>query len=150
MSSTVLLAPLRRERLWISALPKQVQTCPNFSGWPFHFSFRQRADRIVPVPSDFNMGVSNYNDVPSKPLPHNFPAGNVAIADGTLQLKVNAYDDSGHVNGGEVVTNDKFMYGSLRTVLKSSGVPGVVEGVFFYCETLAWTGQSDVWRVLML
>ena len=63
-----------------------------------------------------------------------FVPGNVALGSGSLDLKVSAYEGSGNVQSAEIVTNDIFKYGSVRTVLKSSGVPGVVEGNFFYCK----------------
>ena len=54
-----------------------------------------------------------------------------------MDLKVNAYTGNGSVQSAEIVTNSMFKYASVRTVLKSSGVPGVVEGNFFYGK-LVW------------
>jgi hypothetical protein len=47
-------------------------------------------------------------------------------------MKVSAYNGNGNIISSEIATNDRFKYASVRTVLKSSGVPGVVEGNFFY------------------
>jgi hypothetical protein len=49
-------------------------------------------------------------------------------------MKVSAFTGSGSIQSSEIATNDVFKYASVRTVVKSSGVPGVVEGNFFYCE----------------
>lgn len=79
------------------------------------------------------ISISNYGPLDG-PVGHTFVPGNVALGDGALEVKVNAYDGSGNVNCGEIQTNDAFLYGSMRTVLKSSGVPGIVEGMFTYRE----------------
>ncbi|PFH53721.1 glycoside hydrolase family 16 protein [Amanita thiersii Skay4041] len=67
------------------------------------------------------------------PIPHQFVAQNVLLGSGSVDLKVNAYNpSSGQVVSAEMATTDQFLYASVRTVLKSSGVPGVVEGNFMY------------------
>jgi hypothetical protein len=77
------------------------------------------------------ISISNYT-VDNPPVPHSFVPGNVALGSGSLDLKVSAYQGNGSVQSSEIVTNDIFKFASVRTVLKSSGVSGVVEGNFFY------------------
>lgn len=76
--------------------------------------------------------ISDYG-VGSSPVAHDFTPSAVSFGAGTLNLKVSAYVPSqGSVHGAEIVTNSEFLYGSMRTVMKSSAVPGIVEGLFFY------------------
>jgi hypothetical protein len=77
------------------------------------------------------ISISDYT-VNRTPVPHTFVPGNVALGSGSLDLKVSAYQGSGSVQSSEIVTQDIFKFASVRTVLKSSGIPGVVEGFFFY------------------
>lgn len=86
------------------------------------------------------MSISDYGPLDG-PVKHTFVPGNVVLGDGVLEVKVNAYDGSGNVNCGEIQSNDAFLYGSMRTVLKSSGVPGIVEGMFTYREL-----STQTWR----
>ena len=79
------------------------------------------------------ISISNYT-VKSTPVAHTFVPGNVALGSGSLDLKVSAYGGTGSVQSSEIVTQDIFQFASVRTMLKSSGVPGVVEGSFFYCK----------------
>jgi hypothetical protein len=79
------------------------------------------------------ISISNYT-INRTPVPYTFVPGNVALGSGSLDLKVSAYQGNGSVQSSEMVTNDIFKFASVRTVLKSSGVPGVVEGNFFYCK----------------
>lgn len=72
------------------------------------------------------------NPILGKSTPHVFLGSNVALGNGTLDLKVSAYPGSGHIQAAEVTTDDNFKYASVRTVLKSSKTRGVVEGNFFY------------------
>jgi hypothetical protein len=70
----------------------------------------------------------------SSGVPHVFAPENVALTDGALSLKVSAYSGSGNVLGAQVSTESQIKYASVRTVQKSSKVPGVREGNFFYRE----------------
>ncbi|KAJ3512935.1 hypothetical protein NLJ89_g3238 [Agrocybe chaxingu] len=70
--------------------------------------------------------------VDATPIPREFTQDNVNFGTGALNLKVNAYSGSGPVIGAEIGTLEQFLYGSVRTVQRSSSVPGVVEGNFFY------------------
>jgi hypothetical protein len=79
------------------------------------------------------ISISNYT-VKGTPVPHSFVPGNVALGSGSLDLKVSAYHGTGSVQSSEIVTNNLFKFASVRTVLKSSGIPGIVEGNFFYCK----------------
>ncbi|KIY61712.1 glycoside hydrolase family 16 protein [Cylindrobasidium torrendii FP15055 ss-10] len=89
--------------------------------------------------SQFNMGVSNYNNVPSTPILHDFVNSNVAFGDGVLEMKVQAYSGSGNVQSSEIVSNDEFLYGSLRVTMKSSKTKGICEGIFFFKSDLQET-----------
>jgi len=55
----------------------------------------------------------------------------VAFGDGALNLKVDAFTGDS-IHSAEIITTDKLEYTSVRTVLKSSPVLGIVEGSFFY------------------
>ena len=79
------------------------------------------------------ISVSKYT-VNKANLPHTFVPGNVAFGSGSLDLKVSAYDGSGSVQSSEIVTRNTFKFASVRTVIKSSTTPGVVEGNFCYCK----------------
>ena len=92
---------------------------------PFYLTFCRTS------PRNYGIAISNY-PVSSKPIAHDFVTSNVAFGDGTLNLKVDAFTGD-FVHGAEIITTDKLKYASVRTVLKSSPVPGIVEGNFFYC-----------------
>lgn len=79
---------------------------------------------------DHGISISNYA-VSSTPVAHDFAASNVAFGDGALNLKVDAFTGDS-VHSAEIITTDKLQYASVRTVLKSSPVAGIVEGNFFY------------------
>ncbi|CAA7260642.1 unnamed protein product [Cyclocybe aegerita] len=72
--------------------------------------------------------------IDATPISREFTQDNVNFGTGALNLKVNAYSGSGPVIGAEIGTLEQFLYGSVRTVQRSSSVPGVVEGNFFYSE----------------
>ena len=55
----------------------------------------------------------------------------MAFGDGALNLKVDAFTGDS-IHSAEIITTDKLEYTSVRTVLKSSPVLGIVEGSFFY------------------
>lgn len=101
----------------------------------------------------YNIGISQYGPL-GTPVPHDFVASNVAFGNGYLGLKVNAYT-SGSVHSAEIVTNDVFKYASVRTVLKSTAVQGIVEGNFFYCEystavfpSTTMVIQNIMWKII--
>lgn len=84
------------------------------------------------------MHVSDYS-VPNDPLNHTFTPANAALStvDGftVLDLKVSAYT-SGNVICAAVGTDSvSIEYASVRTMLKSSPIEGIVEGNFFYRES---------------
>lgn len=86
--------------------------------------------------SNMNLSISNFN-VGSTPVVHTFFPSNVAIGNnGSLELTVKSYAGSGPVSSAEISTTAEFTYCSARTVMKTSSVPGVCVGSFFY--------QSDV------
>ena len=79
------------------------------------------------------ISISNYA-IEDTPMSYTFVPENVALGSGSVDLKVSAYNGTGNVQSSEILTQDIFKFASVRTVLKSSGVPGVVEGNFFYCK----------------
>ncbi|KAG6807665.1 hypothetical protein H0H92_006756 [Tricholoma furcatifolium] len=81
--------------------------------------------------SSYGISISDYS-VSSTPVAHTFTPDNVALGTGSLEMTVSAYTGSGAVISSEIVTNELFEFGSVRTVLQSSTTPGVVEGNFFY------------------
>lgn len=69
---------------------------------------------------------------PSKgPVPREFLKSNVYFGNGVLNMRVNGYT-GGFIKGAEIATLNSAPYGSVRVQYKSSGVPGVCEGNFFY------------------
>ena len=83
----------------------------------------------------FGLSISDYPvGAGSGSVAHYFRPENVKLGDGSLDLVVNAYDGGDYVYSAEIASDQTTLYGSLRTVLKSSGVPGVCEGLFFYSE----------------
>ncbi|KAF8064210.1 concanavalin A-like lectin/glucanase domain-containing protein [Lyophyllum atratum] len=87
--------------------------------------------------------ISDY-PISAGPVPRTFTPNNVAFGSGSLDMKVSAYTGSGSILSSEIATDDVFKYASVRTVLKSSGVPGVVEGNFFYLND----NQETDWEIL--
>ncbi|TFK25238.1 concanavalin A-like lectin/glucanase [Coprinopsis marcescibilis] len=67
-------------------------------------------------------------------LQHMFRPINVELTNAALNLKVQAYSGSGDVQAAEIATDAVFLYGSVRTVMKSSTTPGVCEGNFLYAN----------------
>ncbi|KAG6832576.1 hypothetical protein H0H87_001232 [Tephrocybe sp. NHM501043] len=99
--------------------------------------------RLSMIYRSHGVSVSNYV-VTFGPVPHTFTPSNLAFGSGSLDMKVSAYSGSGAVLSSEIVTDDLFKYASVRTVLKSSGVGGVVEGNFFYLNG----NQETDWEIL--
>ncbi|TFK44189.1 concanavalin A-like lectin/glucanase [Crucibulum laeve] len=116
-------------------------TCDTYvvSGIPGGFQQRVYADfssatsggDVATLLSQYGLSISDYS-INGSPVPHTFTPNNAALGAGTLNLKVSAYSGSGAVQSAEVVTDTTFKYASVRTVMKSSTTPGIVEGNFFY------------------
>ncbi|KAF8149497.1 concanavalin A-like lectin/glucanase domain-containing protein [Crassisporium funariophilum] len=83
--------------------------------------------------SSAGFGISSYPII-GTPYPREFLPANVLFGEGTLDMKVNAFFGTGSIGSAEFATLEHFQYGSVRTVQKSSSVPGVVEGNFFYAS----------------
>ncbi|KIY65450.1 glycoside hydrolase family 16 protein [Cylindrobasidium torrendii FP15055 ss-10] len=89
--------------------------------------------------SQYGLSISTYGDVPSTPIQHDFVGSNVALGNGVLEMKVQAYSGSGHVKSSEIVSDDEFLHGSLRVTMKSSMTKGICEGIFFFKSDLQET-----------
>ncbi|KAF8893411.1 concanavalin A-like lectin/glucanase [Infundibulicybe gibba] len=79
------------------------------------------------------LAISNY-PVNDQPVPHSFVPENVALGAGTLNMKVNGWSGNGAIKSAEIITQDRFRYASVRTILKSSPTKGIVEGNFMYAS----------------
>lgn len=81
---------------------------------------------------------------------HTFMPDHVSLGDGVLEMKVSAYANDQNVLSSQITSNESFKYASVRVVQKSSGVPGVCEGNFFYCMFLYWGLRTPLtrWRVV--
>ncbi|KAF6763223.1 concanavalin A-like lectin/glucanase domain-containing protein [Ephemerocybe angulata] len=102
------------------------------------FSTAQAGQSASTLLSNNGFSISDWPVTDTPPaISHTFVPGNVALTNGALSLKVNAYSGSGNVIGAEFSTNEEFTYVSVRTVQKSSSVPGVCEGNFFYKDQVA-------------
>ncbi|KAF5326278.1 hypothetical protein D9611_000486 [Ephemerocybe angulata] len=102
------------------------------------FSTAQAGQSASTLLSNNGFSISDWPVTDTPPaISHTFVPGNVALTNGALSLKVNAYSGSGNVIGAEFSTNAEFKYVSVRTVQKSSSVPGVCEGNFFYKDQVA-------------
>ncbi|PPQ71287.1 hypothetical protein CVT24_012341 [Panaeolus cyanescens] len=96
------------------------------------FSVAKAGDDAAGLLRTYGLSISNY-PVASQPVTRDFRRENVRLGDGTLDLHVNAYSEAdGTLYSAEVLTDDTFKYASVRTVLKSSRTPGVVQGNFFF------------------
>ncbi|EKM74934.1 hypothetical protein AGABI1DRAFT_47135 [Agaricus bisporus var. burnettii JB137-S8] len=93
--------------------------------------------------SSFGIGISS-DTVRSTPIPRTSVPSNIALGNGALNLKVSRYSGSGAVQSAEMVTRDTFKFASVRTSMKSSKTPGVVEGNFFYLND----NQEIDWETL--
>ncbi|KAG5643179.1 hypothetical protein DXG03_001383 [Asterophora parasitica] len=107
------------------------------------FSKVSPGGNVASLLSANGISISNY-PISAGPVPRTFTPNNVAFGSGSLDMKVSAYRGSGSVLSSEILTNDLFKYASVRTVLKSSGVPGVCEGNFFYLND----NQEIDWEIL--
>jgi hypothetical protein len=81
--------------------------------------------------SNHGFYVSDY-DIPSGPVGRSFNPDNVYFGNGVLNMRVNGYNGNGLIQSAEIGSTKAATYGSVKVVYKSSGVPGVVEGNFFY------------------
>ncbi len=69
----------------------------------------------------------------SSPFTQLYTTSNVAVADKSLQLKVPGGQTASPILGAEISTQHKdILYGSVRTTMKASTVPGTCHGAFFY------------------
>ena len=93
-------------------------------------------------PSD-SLAISN-DTIPSGLAPHSqhYIVENVAVKDGTLQLKVPGGQTASPILGAEVSTTEKnILYGSVRTMMQISSVSGTVSSPFFYKSD---TQEADI------
>ena len=69
----------------------------------------------------------------STPFTQLYTTGNIAVQDGTMQLKVPGGQTASPILGAEVYTvEENIRYGSVRTMMQVSTVPGTVSSPFFY------------------
>lgn len=61
-----------------------------------------------------------------------YDADNVRLGDGEVLMTVSAHNGSGPVHGAQLKSNFHFMFASMRVQLRSTAVPGIVIGHFFY------------------
>ena len=84
------------------------------------------------IPSTLSISTDHIN-AGSAPYSQNYTVGNVAFQDGTMQLKVPGGQKTSPIFGAEVYTvEDHIRYGSVRTMMQVSTVPGTVSSPFFY------------------
>ena len=76
--------------------------------------------------------ISTY-PIGSSPYTQLYTTSNVAVTSESLQLKVPGGQTASPILGAEISTHDDdILYGSVRTILKASTVPGTCHGAFFY------------------
>ena len=86
---------------------------------------------LTALPTD-TLDVST-DHIPSIPYTQTYTIENVAVEDGTLQLKVPGGQTASPILGAEISTAEKnILYGSVRTMMQISSVSGTVSGAFFY------------------
>ncbi|MCJ1401144.1 hypothetical protein MMC11_004356 [Xylographa trunciseda] len=93
------------------------------------FDFTQLTD----FPSA-DLSISNY-DIEAGKAPYSqiYNSDQVSIDDGTLQLKVPGGQTTSPIYGAEVQTTvQDILYGSVRTTVQVSEVPGTCHGLFYY------------------
>ncbi|MCJ1243780.1 hypothetical protein MMC30_000977 [Trapelia coarctata] len=81
-----------------------------------------------------NLTISNY-DVGAGTAPHSqkYTPAQVAISEGTLQLKVPGGQNTSPIHGSEVQTAfQDILYGSVRTTVQVSDIGGTCHGMFYY------------------
>ena len=82
--------------------------------------------------------------IPAGPAPYSqqYMPANIAVSDGSLQLKVPGHQSSSPVLGAQIVASDSdILYGSVRTTAQVSSVAGTVHGFFFYGSD---TNEADI------
>ena len=78
----------------------------------------------------------------SSPYSQQYVPANVAVADGSLQLKVPGNQASSPIQGAQIVASDQdILYGSVRTTAQASSVAGTVHGFFYYGSD---TNEADI------
>ena len=84
-------------------------------------------------PSDtLAISTDNITALPPTYTQH-YTVDNIAVKDGTLQLKVPGGQTASPILGAEVATTEKnILYGSVRTMMQISSVSGTVSSSFFY------------------
>lgn len=86
---------------------------------------------LASLPTD-QLSISTYS-IGSSPYTQQYTTSNVAVGDTSLQLKVPGGQTSSPILGAEISTQaDDILYGSVRTTIKASTVPGTCHGAFFY------------------
>lgn len=79
-----------------------------------------------------DLTISTY-PIGSSPYTQLYTTSNVAVTSESLQLKVPGGQTASPILGAEISTHDDdILYGSVRTILKASTVPGTCHGAFFY------------------
>ncbi|MCJ1394723.1 hypothetical protein MMC18_007603 [Xylographa bjoerkii] len=87
--------------------------------------------------SDFptaDLAISNYGiEAGEAPYSQMYDSDQVSIYNGTLQLKVPGGQTTSPIYGAEVQTTvQDILYGSVRTTVQVSEVPGTCHGLFYY------------------
>ena len=87
---------------------------------------------VLPAFPTEDLVISTY-PIGSSPYTQLYTTSNVAINDGTLQLKVPGGQTASPILGAEISTkDDDILYASVRTTFKASTVAGTCHGAFFY------------------
>jgi hypothetical protein len=83
-------------------------------------------------PSD-NLTISNYEiEAGTAPYSQNYTPEQVSMSEGTLRLKVPGGQNTSPILGAEVQTTvQDILYGSVRTTVQVSEVPGTCHGRAF-------------------
>ena len=85
---------------------------------------------LTAPPSTLKISTDTINSTPDTQL---YTTSNVAVQDGTLQLKVPGGQTASPILGAEVYTSaDNILYASVRTTMQVSTVSGTVSSPFFY------------------
>ncbi|GAA6011725.1 hypothetical protein JCM11491_000730 [Sporobolomyces phaffii] len=70
--------------------------------------------------------------IETEPITHTFKKENIDWSDGALRMIVRGQKGSGDISSSEFRTDQSFLYGRVTTRAKSSPVPGVCHGFFWY------------------